>query len=359
MDFISLDASYRPNQLIEGWQNLIWTERFRDAGDFELQTYDIANTRAALPLGACVSLMDTQEVCMVETHEINKGEKGDDILKVSGRSFETFFENRITITAANPIKNATSGDTNATEIDGQTAAYAATRILYNGRTATIDANNVIDNYNETFTDDAVVGSDTADRQIARADVYSELLKLLAEDNCGIRNIRPAASNSGLVTQNVYKYWSGINFLPNMALDVKAGHFTGTVRYTWTIKDMKTAAYVASQFGFQKVYASGASGNTGLKHRVGLIDATDITKKTSSVPGMLKARGKSYLTQHKQVFTFDGKVSPNIPFIYNTDYGLGDRFKIKGDYGAEDTVQVTEFIRSQDANGEVGYPTYIT
>jgi hypothetical protein len=359
MDFITLNDVYRPNKLIEKWESLIWTERFRNAGDFSLKTYLIADGMTDMPLGSCVSLMDTQEVCMVETHEIEKDGKGDDMLTVSGRSIETFFENRITIVSGTPIKNATSGDTNATEVNDQVAAYAATRVLYNARTNQLDANEVIPNFNETISDDASSVGDNADRQIARADSYSELMKLLEEENTGIRNQRPLAASTSTLVTNVYKYWSGVSVLPQMCLDVQSGHFTGPVRYTWSIKDMKTAVYVASQFQFIKVFASGQSGNTGLDHRVALIDATDITKNTTKVPGMLKARGKSYLNQHKKTFSFDGKVSPDIPYIYNKDYGLGDRFKIKGDYGAEDTVQVVEYIRSQDKNGEVGYPNYVT
>lgn len=359
MDFISLDANYRPNKLIEGWESLIWTERYIDNGDFELKTFDIGNTRTLLPLGSCVSLQDTREVCMVESHQIDKDEDGSPLLTVTGRSLETFYENRITITAANPIKNSTTGDTQATTINNNTAPYAATRIMYNGRTNTLDANEVINNVNETFSNDANSVSDTADRQIARADVYSELKKLLDEDNSGIRCIRPAAASTSTMTFNVYKYWSGFSPLTNMALDVLSGHFTGALRYTWSIRDMKTAVYVASNQEFVKVFASGASGYSDLQHRVALLDATDITTKTSTSAGMLKARGKSFLNAHKQTFAFDGKVSPDIPYTYNVDYGLGDRFKIRGDFGAEDTVQVVEYIRAQTKDGEVGYPTYIT
>ena len=105
-----------------------------------------------------------------------------------------------------------------------------------------------------------------------------------------------------------------------------------------------------------MFNSGASSFTGLDHRVDLLDQSDITQKSDKVPTMLKAKGKAYLEAHKKTFLLERSVSPDIPYKYNEDYGLGDRIKVRGDYGAEGTMRVVEFIRSEDADGEQAYPT---
>jgi len=363
MDVISLGDDWRPKDLIEQWTSMIWTERWRQAGDFSLQTAKIKDTMLQLPLGSMISLQDTREACFVENYEIAKDANGADILTVSGRSFETFFENRVALKELKQIMDTSVSpdETFAFEIANRTAGSAATYLMDIAASTSLSSNDLISTFNAYLSEDADVGSDTADRQMARGSVYAALLQLLEEQNAGVQNLRPLANNTPSMSMNIYRYHSGVNFLPNIALDVLAGHFTGPVKYTWSIKGMKTAVYVASKNAVVKVYQDGMSGYSGLDHRVDLLDLSDITSKASSnLNGKLKAKGKSYLNKHKKVFALDGKVSPDIPYKYNVDYGLGDRFKIRGDYGAEDTVQVVEFIRSQAKDGgETGYPTYIT
>jgi hypothetical protein len=363
MDVITLGSDYRPKDLVEEWQSMIWTERWRREGDFSMKTYKIRDTMAQMPLGSMVSLQDTRECCIVENHEIEKDANGADTLTVSGRSFETFFENRVALKELKQIMNTTVSpdETYAFEIANRTAGSAATYLMDIASSDSLSTNDLMVAFNAYLSEDADVGSDTADRDMPRGSVYAALLQLLEEQNAGVQNLRPLANNTATMSMNIYRYHSGVNFLPDMALDVLAGHFTGPVKYTWSIKGYKTAVYVASKNAVVKVYQDGMSGKTGLDHRVDLLDLGEITSKPSTnLNGKLKAKGKSYLNKHKKVFAFDGKISPDIPYKYNVDYGLGDRFKIRGDYGAEDTVQIVEYIRSSDkSGGETAYPTYIT
>ena len=363
MDFITLGDDWRPKELVEGWESLIWTERWRTAGDFSLKTALIDDALRAMPLGSCVSLNDTREVCIVENMEIQRDAKGADVLTVTGRSWETFLENRVALKTLTKITDTsvTPNETNSLEINGRSAGSAAAYLIDLARGTTISANDEIPNYNATVEPTADDVDDPGDREIARGSVYPELLKILDEGNLGVRNLRPLYNNTATLTTNVYKWYSLVNFLPDVALDVLSGHFVGPVKYAWSIKGMKTAAYVASKNGAVKYFDTGASGYKGMQHRVDLVDFSDITKAaSSSLNSKLKAKGKSYVNKHKKLYGIDGKVSPDIPYKYNVDYGLGDRFKVRGDYGAEDTVQVVEFIRSQAKDGgETGYPTYIT
>jgi hypothetical protein len=356
MLFYRLNTDWRQDDLIENWSSLIWTERYRDPGDFSLKTADIKATIAALPLGCTVTLGDTREVCIVENHDIERDQNtGAPMLTVSGRSFETFFENRTTLIKPDPIKSSID-DTNATIVNDRTAPFTGARLIDNARGTLLGANEEIPQINGSVTSEAEAGEAIMDRFIARGSTYSELIKVLQEENCGIRNLRPLNASAPQLTLNVYKFFSGSSFNADVALDVISGHFIGNVRYTWSIKDYKTAVYVASKNYFVKVFASGQSGNTGMAHRVDLLDQGDITQKDAKVPTMLKAKGKAYLEAHKKVFLIEGTVSPDLPFEYNIDYGLGDRIKVRGDYGAEATMRIVEYIRSEDDGGETAYPT---
>ena len=88
---------YRPDQLVENFDSLIWKEGFRTSGSFELKTYDIEATMAKLPKGTLVSLRDADEVCIVTTLYIDSDTEGRDVLTVNGTSLLVhLMENRPT-----------------------------------------------------------------------------------------------------------------------------------------------------------------------------------------------------------------------------------------------------------------------
>lgn len=89
--------AYRPKELVENHDSLIWKEGFRSSGSFEMKTYDIINTMAKLPEGTLVSLRDSDEVCIVTVLYITTDEEGKDVLSVKGVSLLAYIlENRPT-----------------------------------------------------------------------------------------------------------------------------------------------------------------------------------------------------------------------------------------------------------------------
>lgn len=88
---------YRPEQVVEGYTSLIWKEGFRSSGEFELKTHNIAQTMEVLAKGTLVSLLDTNEVCVVTTHHIGTDEEDRDVLTVKGKALWVYIlDNRIT-----------------------------------------------------------------------------------------------------------------------------------------------------------------------------------------------------------------------------------------------------------------------
>ena len=82
-------------EIINGLTSKMWVERYRDAGEFTFvapASLDIINK---LPIGSFVSHIDSQEVMIVENHEISETKDGKSEITITGRSFETLLENRI------------------------------------------------------------------------------------------------------------------------------------------------------------------------------------------------------------------------------------------------------------------------
>ena len=100
MDLIVLNDDNQPEEYIDNYNSLIWTERYAPYGDFELITGDIERTMALLydisdpekeinvtVDGSRVTM--NAEVFLIE-HKKNQGRT----LKVTGRSFDNVFERR-------------------------------------------------------------------------------------------------------------------------------------------------------------------------------------------------------------------------------------------------------------------------
>jgi hypothetical protein len=81
--------------MVENFDTLIWTERFRSPGEFTLVTTDVANKKQELPEGTLVAITSSDEVMMVETHSSKFTDSGAEELTIKGRSLDFFFENRV------------------------------------------------------------------------------------------------------------------------------------------------------------------------------------------------------------------------------------------------------------------------
>lgn len=343
--------------LIEGWDSLIWNERYRDQGNFSLTTSLIRETMLALPLLSMVSLLDTKEIMWVETHSIKIADDGSRSLEITGRSFETFFENRLTIptTAAlrpdSPIKNPTTGENNGITLSSATASVAALTAIgmFENSSYYIDTKDAIPLH--TFLNSVPqTGLSTGSRFIQRGEALSVAVEFLAENDDGIRNERPTAVGNSIIT----RLYHGTDRTTTVVLDIRAGHFED-VSYFWSMQGMKNLMYVASENGFEM---AGATPQSSYARRVGLYELPEITLAATApaLPYMLTTKGNAYRTKYLPVTMFDGTLSPTAPFKYNTHYFLGDIINVVGEYYLNLNMKVTEYIRSEDENGEVSYPT---
>lgn len=358
MELRSLGMDFQPDTVVENYKSLIWTERYLAAGDFELVTADIAKTRNLLPLGSMVSLKGSTDCKIVESHVIDRDPDGASKLTVTGRSFETFFENRVAHEGQYGMFQINEQAPPTYDWNLATTGEAASKYAYeiiNYRSGESgDSVTYIPNVICTVASNATLASGKPRRyiKVKIGTVYERVLEILAMDDLGIRTILPGVGQTNL-TINIY---AGNDESTDVILSASAGHFEN-LSYAWSIRDYKNAAIAHSEWDW--IYASGTSGS-GLDRRMGWVDATDIRHNAS--PGAnadekeLQSRAASYLRQHKELATFEGEVSSDIPYKYMKDYFLGDIVRVVADYGMNQKMRVTEYIRIEDESGEKAYPT---
>lgn len=362
MQLMRLDtanSTYAPIAVIENYQSLIWTERYRLCGDFQLKTAEVDATRTALPIRSLVAIPESTEAMFVEDHLIERDSDGAVTLTISGRSFPSFLENRVArIDNEEPLyirgtggAQDTSRNYSYVNAPAYTLAYwmiydklVVTGQLYGQTVPNLKVfyDSYIDNF--TWTD--------RDVNIKPGELYQQVLDVLAIDDLGIRAVRPKAGDNPEMQLYVYM---GHDRTASVILSTSAGHFE-TASYLFSIRDHKNMGHGFSYYAFKATSNVSVGFGVGLNRRIGFVDATDI-KSASGVSdtNKLTARNSAYLKKHPFTTVFDGEISPDIPFKYPTHYYLGDLIKIVGDYGVNQDMQVVEYTRVEDQEGERGYP----
>lgn len=382
MDLLRLDATFTPDEYIEGWRSLIWTERYVDPGEFELRSPLISNTRTLLPEGSFVTLRDSAEVMIVETHSIAVTDNGEYELMTKGRSLESFLENRVILTSTDTSEKWPM-------IRDYTTAGACLVLLWNfvvntSGTEVIRANFWATDFIDRNLPNVVISdSVTAPGSLRRwwlqmGDLYPFLIRFLNHSRLGIRNIRPSGtsalivttvnSSTGTVTKATdsdvtelrMDVYNGLDRSKNQSTNTPvifhyaSGHINDP-SYLFSIRDYRTVVYVGSDNGY---YAALSPDNgSGFDHREKFVDGgTQGSLSLEDFEEAMTQRAENELSRSGLTTIFDGEISPFAPYKYKVDYDLGDKVTIMGEYGVDETVRVTEYIRTQDESGERGYPT---
>ncbi len=391
MDVVRLDSSYLPDGLVEGYRSMIWSERYFTNGDFEMVTPKIEATRLILPEGSFISLLDSKEVMRVETHTIKVNDRGTPELNLAGRTVETFLENRAALGAYrepwSAMKNWTTAEVLAYYLWTYMVEAAGQDPSRVGGT-----HNVADHIaNMLVTDSSTLTEAVKEWSLQEGEVYAQLRDILALGRLGIRGIRPPGTTGNVVTfdtsggstrgdvsrtstpdisglrLDVYNGLDRTRFQSDrepVIFHYDAGHINAP-SYLFSIKDWKNVALVSSSIGNLEVWPETgttppSTPPTGLDRRVLYVDGGN--QGDALLPDFTASviqKGMVELAKHIRRILFDGKISPDSPYIYGRDYTLGDQVSLIAKYGFEAEMLVAEYVRTEDsAEGDRGYPTLI-
>lgn len=397
MDLFKIGSTiFKPLDLIEGWNSLIWTERFRAGGDFELKTYDVENTLALLPIDpfakpTLVGIKDSREVMIVETHEIDVDDDGVRYLTTKGRSFETFLEQR--------TLSGLSG-TSYKMVNDYSSYGAVEVLLYNAFVET-SVNDVVRGLATHDPNDAIPNVSISQRiqgsgyptkpwWLESDYVYPKVLDFLSRDDLGIRNIRPNTAsafivtvgngNSGTtmgnitrtttadVTDLLIEVYDGVvrtkgqSAVPPVIFSEAQGHIDAP-KFLFSNKNLKNTGFGTSSVIHGMTYSDDPDGTgqiwSGLKKRTFFFDASnDYGSNTTNVTNTVTQKLELKVKRRRKTMYLDGEIDPNSPYQYgpNKDYFLGDKVSLLASYGIDKTVRVTEYIRIHDEEGDRGFPT---
>lgn len=358
MEIYTLDPLLRRSELFDDFESLIWTERYKQYGDFEMRLYSSYRARILLKVDTLLAMDRSNRIMKIETVEDSVDSENRRILNVKGRSIEILLFDRV-------AKESTSDLTTSPSwvISEMTPTNIARKIFHDiCVTGVLSSYDVIPFIFEgTFTEASNIPEpvDLVSVEIQPTTVYDAIVQLADIWNFGFRILREGdASKLWFDVYTGSDRTSGQSTLPAVVFSPQLDNLQNTKELV-TIEGSKNVAYVYSPSGFQMVYAEGVDSDiTGFERKVLMVDANDITSETTSdVPAALIQRGIEELSKARTFQAFDGEISQASQYKPNVDYNLGDIVELRNTDGVTNNMRVTEIIYAADREGERSYPTF--
>jgi hypothetical protein len=352
MELYTLDDQLRRIDVVDLWESLIWTERWRANGDFQLVLQSTPGYRELLKKDTQVVINESDRVMTCETIE-NKG----GVLTISGRSLEsTLLENRV---AMDGMQGLTANPNWVlTGTPGAIARSIFKQICIDGLLSANDKIPFIQSGNLYPAGNLAEPSTSITTTVEIKSVYAAIKELCDVYDLGFRLVR------NLDTSKLYfEIYSGsdrtsrqstlvpVVFSPDFDNLTNVSELTSTVPY-------KNVAYVFAPNGSTVVYATGVDPSvSGFDRRVMFIKADDITLPAgAALTAELTKKGSEALAVQQVSMGLDGEISQLSSYKYGTHYFLGDLVEMRNSDGVSNNMRVTEQIFVSDHEGERSYPT---
>lgn len=356
MKLFKLNNVNKPSDTIDEFASLAWVERYQSSGDFQLVVENDIRVLDTLPLGVLISHTDTYEVMIVENHEIVRDEKKNLKITISGRSFETFAEERPTLGSVLPVYESLDPDVKNVEITSNTEPSNIAKLLLQTRLQQTFASSADQILGLAISTDLRNVEATVSYVIKRGDIYSPVLEMLRLSDLGIKMVRP---NGAQTTLNLVIH-DGADLI-NIVVFYAQRNDLEDARYFRSIKGYKNYALIAAHT-YSREYESPElfEEADGLDRRMIYVEADDIEGSfpSPSDVDVVGIRAQSVLDQHRKTSLLQATIAKTAKPKFKVDYDVGDLVTVFGEFGVTETMRVSEHILTVDKKGMQGYPSLI-
>lgn len=356
MEVYVLDDLFRRTQVLDRFESLIWTERFKAYGDFELKLHSSRENRIRFPAGSRLAINDSHRVMTVETVEDVTDSEGRDILTLKGRSLEQILEDRLAREALSDLFEDPKWILTGTPTVVMRKIFHDICVL-----GLLDPADVIPLVIEDsiFPPGTIAEpTETISYEIDPMPVYQALQELAELYDLGFRLVRNFDTTE--LYFDVYAgndRTTGQSTLPPVIFSPDLDNLRNTSELT-SIASYKSVAYVISPAGHEIVYPSDVVlPNEGFDRRVLYVKADDINDADPGIASeRMIQRGKEALSKNRRFTAFDGEIDQRSKYKYGIDYLLGDIVELRNSNGFTNNMRVTEQIFVSDREGDRSYPT---
>lgn len=350
MELYILNSNGTKSQIIDEFSSMIWTHRYSDFGDFQLDVVPNVTNRRRFKEGVKIGASFTKQHMEIEEVFIAPDEAGVENMKITGRTPGTIMEDRIVA----PNWLAPNPEDRVYYVTGQVAGLV--KNMVDTMCVSPGAFNETDIIPELAVLNQAGTTPSIEVAIAPKQLYTAMKDLLDEYDLGFRfEYDPKFAKP--LRLFIYKGVNRPEVEFNAALDNIANE-----SYLNSNRDFKNVALVLAQKArWVQVYGNGAtSGTSGLNRKVLIVDASDIDDEKVPEPkltNILMQRGRTALKDHRKTKIMDGEITNYNLFKFGTHYNLGDTIYIRDEYDVREPKIVSEYIWAMDQEGFRSYPTF--
>lgn len=345
------DQNYNVVALIDAYESLIWSDRYNEAGDFELTIpYEYAKKyfgKYLIQDNYC-GIKYSKRKSIIEKIEYHVEEDSAPKMIVSGRSLESILERRL-------VLSKVDFGSEGVQVPFQTAIES---LINSNIISPFNENRKIENFIMKLSEDTKVTSVLFDGTFNGEDLYKIISDSCKDKKLGFRitfteeNKMMFELYSGLDRSTAQNENASVIFSPYYDNLKSSNYFTSTEEY-------KNIMYVSMDED-SVVSAYDEPEPNGIKRREVLIDKDDLKKNKSTKlnSNQIITKAKQKLKEEYKVKTgIEGDVVPGVLYEYGTDYDVGDRVQVTDIYGNTETVSISEVVITCDESGLQIIPTF--
>jgi hypothetical protein len=350
MEIFVLNTNFESVAIVDSFKSMIWTDRYKAYGDFELYLPMDSGLLDFLKEDYYLCTKDSEHCMIIEDLSIDSDVEEGNFLTVTGRSLESLLERRIVW--GQKVLTGNLQDAIETLLNESIISPSITE-------------RKIDNFIFQASTDTKITGLTIDAQFTGDDLYSVVKSLCEENNIGFRILLNDTN------QFVFSLYSGVDrsyaqtenpyviFSPGFGNILNSNYYRSKANF-------KNVTLVAGEGeGASRKTAIVGSGS-GLNRRELFTDARDISSDTEEGTltneeyiAKLQARGNENLSEYNVKTAFEGEVEATRLFKYGKDFFIGDIVQIADEYGHEGRAYISELVISQNEEGFSMYPTFQT
>lgn len=393
MDLYTLTDQFLANEPIDDFISAIWTERYSVKGEVQLKVEASPEMLTRLADGTFLALRGSKEVMQIETQSIENG-----LATIAGYTLDGFLDQRMAWYINPYYATGDSGDNPSKVLDltrvitsGQFLADAVSQMCISPSTYSATYAPVSLNWPLEVIPNLSLGAVDATGPAKRltlpiGPLYTGLVKIAEDEGIGmslyLESADPVAGYSlKFTTYRGLDHTQGGNApLVRLVPELDSINNLKELRSTAHYKNVVYVLYgntlyrywenmdEAEPEGFaRRVMVTDAVGSpVGHKetykqysYQYGSASFENVTRTVVSPAeqaAFLEQNARDALANNNYIRSIDGETSPNSDYQFGLHYGLGDVIEIQGLTGVIAKSRVTEYIRSQDVNGEKEYPT---
>lgn len=370
MEPYTLSREFLKEDVIDGFISIIWTERYNGNSEVEFTVPISIEMINKLPVGTFLGIEESDELMILETLNIE-----DDKLKLTGISVLPWLNNRF-------VRTSALHQDRYWYLEGETPGWILWAMVYymtvggeylDGTTPTgiPDPEQFI--IPELGLEDYDKSGSSIKVGIPYGPLYDAMLEIANAYDMGMQ-IRLDINASPPLQFRSYK---GIDRTSTQT-DNPVVRFSPEMDSFTEIKELQSIAKLKTQvYAFAPglnpaegepdlrttpgISILAGSEYTGFNLRAKLLFAEDITTdqvggSSSTLLDILNNKAQTELALNNYIKTVDGEIVPDNQFQYGIHYNLGDIIEVQGNTGTIEKSRITEYIRSQDNDGEKAYPT---